>query len=170
MQSSSILSITLSLLMFSVDSVPCSEGVSQSNKQNETKNAPANGLSNAWNYRMSGNLDEQNLSCRGTARVTVIGEPGQSKCVEWSVSKQQCKGSRSVDWLHESTTTGRVCEDANGWELKKRLPGRASCVPQVAVKDGEVLSLSVSCTWECRSTKNRCAGQATYEFSPKSLP
>jgi hypothetical protein len=69
MQSSSIVSIALSLLMFSVGSAPCEERPSQSNQHKETKNAPANSLSHAWSYRMSGNFDEQDLSCRGFARV-----------------------------------------------------------------------------------------------------
>lgn len=118
-----------------------------------------------WRYRMNGNLDSANLQCSGSASVTEIGASAHPQCLHWRIVKQKCRGSRSVDWLHEDDATGEVCESAQGWELKKDLPGLAVCRPTVVRKNGRVVSVSVSCTWECRSASDPCAGQATYVFT-----
>lgn len=129
------------------------KGIRQSTRSSTPEN---------WEYKMDGNLDEQNLSCRGPARVTISES---SSCLSWNLAKQQCKGSQSVDWLHENGSTGEICGRPDGWALNKRLPGRGSCVPHVVSRDGRVVSFSLDCTWECRSARNPCSGQATYEFS-----
>ncbi len=131
---------------------------------NQREQPRANRAADIWSYRMRGNLDEKNLSCRGSAAVTMAESEGSS-CVRWKVAKQQCIGSNAVDWLHEGQPGGQICLRRDEWALRKHLPGRAFCLPRVVSKDGRLVSFSISCTWECRSAKNPCAGQATYEFS-----
>jgi hypothetical protein len=116
----------------------------------------------AWTYRMQGNLDDKNLRCTGD--VDIKQDVGKSQCWTWRVSRTNCKGSKDVDWLHESGMTDTVCPVKEGWELKKQLSGRAFCTPTVVVNAQAPVSLTLSCTWECRDAKFPCSGTATYEY------
>lgn len=116
----------------------------------------------AWTYSMQGNLDDDNLQCKGEAEVKK--DAGNSQCWAWRVSLTDCKGSKDVDWLHESGMTDTVCPVNDRWELKKDLNGRAFCLPTVVAQGQVPVRLTLSCTWECRDAKFPCSGTATYEY------
>ena len=122
-----------------------------------------------WDYSMVGDLDNTHLSCSGSAQVSSTNESGHLQCVSWHLSATKCAGTRSVDWLHQFTNDGEICQSPDAWNLKKQLPGRGYCEPEVVVKDDKPVSFSLDCTWECRSADNPCSGSATYKFSQASV-
>jgi hypothetical protein len=118
-----------------------------------------------WSYHMTGNLDQAKLSCRGSATVKQTTDSSRRQRLNWRITKQRCQGSHDVDWLHEDGLTGEIYESTSGWRLKNDLPGRGFCLPKVVRKNGRIVSFSLSCTWECRSARNPCAGLAMYVYT-----
>jgi hypothetical protein len=118
----------------------------------------------AWTYRMNGQLDGDNASCRGRARVRSLDRDGRS-CVEWELLDQRCTGaSKSVDWVHDHENRGEVCR-AGDWELVTRLPGLGRCDVEVSPPDGPPAELRLACIWRCRERSHPCEGAAEYVFA-----
>jgi hypothetical protein len=120
-----------------------------------------------WKYRMSGNLDDANLTCSGEVIVRTSGED----CWSWDPPRTECKGKTNVDWLHGIERSGKVCHLSSDWELRTLLPGNSFCIVHLMDENGTPeKGFELRCTWRCRERSFPCDGSATYSFLPQVSP
>jgi hypothetical protein len=122
----------------------------------------------SFSFSMRGNLDQESLSCTGSAILTPLTNSYQQPCFQWSISDERCKGSKDADWLHQDSKIGTICKISGEWALTHSLPGRGSCIPKVTFDARHnVNRIILDCEWRCRSSDFPCVGSATYRFEPK---
>jgi len=117
-----------------------------------------------WDYSMGGTLDNTKLECKGQALVN----QNTPSLLNWKLLNNNCKGDKSVDWLHDGNDNGTISFKENAWNLDNGLPGNGFClVENTNPRKDELTKFTLNCRWECRVKDFPCSGQATYYFNKK---
>ena len=118
-----------------------------------------------WIVEIEGELDGERLHCQANA-VRELSDIG-ANCWAWRLVDKDCQGNEVVDWLHDGTDSGKVCNKDGEWVFDDFLPGRSYCIPTIVGQKEDIKKVTLDCTWECQSSSYPCAGSAVYHFVKK---